>query len=43
MHNEEIKELGHAPKPGYRPAFLLIFAVSSLYLALIFAKSLGVF
>jgi hypothetical protein len=43
MQKKEIKELGHAPKPGYRPAFLVIFAVSALYLALIFAKSLGVF
>ncbi len=43
MRTKEIKELGHDPKPGYRPAFLVIFAVSTIYLALIFAKSLGVF
>lgn len=43
MKSEEIKELNHAPKPGYRPAFLVIFILGGLYLALIFAKSLGVF
>lgn len=43
MKTEEIKELTHAPVPGYRPAFLIILAVSVTYLALIFFKTAGTF
>jgi len=34
--DEEIMELGHDPVPGYRPAFYIIFAISFIYLAVIF-------
>ena len=34
--NKEIMELGHDPVPGYRPAFYIIFAISLIYLAIIF-------
>jgi len=40
MEHEEKKILDHEPVPGYRSAFYIIFTVSVLYLALIFAKSL---
>lgn len=33
---EEIMELGHDPVPGYRPIFYIIFAISVIYLGLIF-------
>jgi hypothetical protein len=36
--DEEIMELGHDPVPGYRTAFYIIFAISFVYLAIIFFK-----
>ncbi|MDF1578651.1 MAG: hypothetical protein RQ753_04900 [Desulfurivibrionaceae bacterium] len=36
---EEKMELGHDPVSGYRPAFYIIFAVSLIYLAIIFIRS----
>ena len=38
MH-EELKELKHEPVPGYRPAFYVVFAISLLYLIIIFLKA----
>ncbi len=35
---EEIMELSHDPVPGYRPAFYIIFAISLIYLAIIFIR-----
>jgi len=43
MKTKELKELTHEPVPGYRPTFLVILAVSVLYLALIFFKTAGAF
>jgi len=43
MQTEEIKELTHEPVDGYRPAFLVILAVSVIYLVLIFFKTAGAF
>ena len=34
--DEVIMELGHDPVPGYRTAFYIIFAISFIYLAVIF-------
>jgi hypothetical protein len=36
---EEKMELSHEPVPGYRPTFYIIFAVSLIYLAIIFIRS----
>ena len=38
-HGEELQELGHEPWPGYRQAFLVVFPLFTLYLALIFVLS----
>ncbi len=35
-NDKEIMELTHEPVPGYRPAFYIIFAISLIYLAVIF-------
>jgi hypothetical protein len=37
-HNDEKERmvLGHDPVPGYKPVFLVVFALSVLYLAVIF-------
>ena len=35
-HDKEIMELAHEPVPGYRAAFYIIFAISLIYLAVIF-------
>jgi len=35
----QITELSHDAWPGFRPAFLIILAVSSLYLAIILYNS----
>jgi hypothetical protein len=43
MQTEEIKELTHKPVDGYRPTFLVILAVSVIYLVLIFFKTAGAF
>ena len=40
MKKHEPKELKHDPVPGYRTAFYIVFALSTLYLALIFIKTL---
>ena len=40
MKHDEPHELKHEPVPGYRAAFYIVFAVSTLYLALIFIKTL---
>jgi len=37
--HKEIMELGHDPKPGYKPAFLIFFSIGVLYLALVFLCS----
>jgi len=37
---EEKMELSHEPVPGYRPVFYIIFAISVVYLALIFIKTM---
>jgi hypothetical protein len=37
---DEKMELSHAPVPGYRIAFFIVFAVSLAYLALIFIKTM---
>jgi hypothetical protein len=34
--DKEIMELAHTPVPGYRAAFYIIFAISFIYLAVIF-------
>jgi hypothetical protein len=39
MSDQELKELKHDPVPGYRPAFYVIFAVSLVYLVIIFLKA----
>ncbi|MCL7488267.1 MAG: hypothetical protein M8357_08870 [Desulfobulbaceae bacterium] len=36
----EIMVLGHSPWPGYKKAFLLIFGIACLYLAVILYNSL---
>ena len=35
-NDKEIMVLGHEPVPGYRPAFYIIFAISLIYLTIIF-------
>lgn len=35
-NDKEIMELAHEPVPGYRTAFYVIFALSLIYLAIIF-------
>ena len=37
----EITELSHDPWPGFKPAFLVILAVSILYLVIILYNSFG--
>jgi len=37
---DEKMELSHAPVPGYRTAFYIVFAVSLAYLALIFIRTI---
>lgn len=37
---EEIMELKHEPKPGYRTFFYIILAAAALYLGLILLKSI---
>ena len=37
----EIKVLGHAPWPGYRKAFYIVFAAGILYLILAFSGILS--
>ena len=39
-NDEEKMVLGHDPVPGYRPAFFIIFILSTLYLLLLFLKSM---
>lgn len=34
--DKEIMVLAHTPVPGYRTAFYIIFAISLIYLAVIF-------
>ncbi len=38
--DKEKMELSHEPAPGYRPAFYIIFAVFTFYLAVIFVSTL---
>ncbi|WP_269719587.1 hypothetical protein [Desulforapulum autotrophicum] len=38
--NEEKQELSHDPVPGYRPVFLVVFAISVIYLAIVFLSTL---
>jgi hypothetical protein len=38
--NDEIMELKHEPEPGYRTIFYIVMAVASLYLAIIFLKTI---
>ncbi|MEE8575108.1 MAG: hypothetical protein V3T30_06820 [Thermodesulfobacteriota bacterium] len=35
--NEEIMELKHEAKPGYKKIFLIVFALMILYLAVVFS------
>lgn len=37
---EEKFELSHEAVPGYKPVFLVVFAVSLIYLAVVFASTL---
>ena len=37
---EEKYELSHDAVPGYKPVFLVVFALSVIYLAVVFASSL---
>lgn len=37
---EEKYELSHEAVPGYRPVFLVVFAVSLIYLAVVFMSTL---
>ena len=37
---DEKMELSHEPQPGYRTAFYIIFAISAVYLALIFIRTM---
>jgi hypothetical protein len=39
MDDRELKELKHAPVPGYRPAFYVVFGLSLLYLIIIFLRA----
>ena len=34
--HDELMELAHKPVPGYRTAFYIIFALSLIYLTIIF-------
>jgi len=36
----EITELSHEPWPGFRPAFLLVFAAACVYLAAVLLATL---
>ena len=38
--HEEIMELKHEPEPGYRTAFYIALAAASLYIAIIFFKTI---
>lgn len=38
--HQELEELNHKPIPGYRPAFWILLAITGLYLALIFIRSM---
>jgi len=40
MNEEEKQELSHDPVPGYLPVFLVAFAASVIYLAVIFLSTL---
>ncbi len=35
------KELRHEARPGYRPVFLIVFALGVLYLVAVFALGIG--
>jgi hypothetical protein len=37
---DEKMELSHAPVPGYRTIFYMVFAVSVAYLTLIFVRTM---
>jgi len=37
--NEEKFELKHDAVPGYKPVFMVVFALSVLYLVVVFASS----
>jgi hypothetical protein len=37
--HEELMELKHEPEPGYRTAFYIALTAASLYLAVIFLKT----
>lgn len=36
---KEKMELGHDPVPGYRPAFFILFTLSTLYLLFLFLRA----
>jgi len=38
--NEDKQELSHDPVPGYKPVFLVVFAASVIYLAVVFLSSI---
>ncbi len=38
--HKEIMELKHEPEPGYRTVFYIVLAAASLYLAIIFLKTI---
>lgn len=37
---EEKDEISYEPVPGYKPVFFIVFAVSLIYLAVVFISSL---
>lgn len=37
-NHEELMELKHDPVPGYKPVFIVVFAVSLLYMAYILSQ-----
>jgi hypothetical protein len=38
--HEEIMELKHEPKPGYKMVFYIALTIAALYLAFIFLKTM---
>ena len=38
-HTEEIMVLSHTPWPGYKKAFLVVFASSCIYLGIVLVSS----
>jgi len=36
MEKKELQELSHDPVPGYKPVFFVVFALSLIYLGVVF-------